>query len=442
MKLCWVAFDVRFIVALFFALFAAGCSWTTIPHKETAMVQPPSKITIWAWDIAAKGLEDTVQNFHSKYPNTKVTITNIPWNEVEARVPDLITHGKAGLPDIVAVGESPVLADWLNRFPGAFEDLTPYGAGQYAKQFDPNKWGLVQHGTKILGLPWDSAPVGLFYRKDMLDQAGIDISSIQTWQDWYDAGIKMKAATNGKVKLMAGVTSKTDDLFMYMLQQQGLSIFDAQGQINISNEKAVKTLSLLQKMIKAGMIYDTPNGKPDKLQAAKQEKVASLLEGVWFTGLFADQIPEQKGKWRVMMPPSFEPNLIQAGNMGGSFLVVLKTSKNPKAAYSFIENALATTQGQLTMFKHYALFPSYMPSYKDNSLNEPVSYFGGQPIWRLFAEATANIPTIHYTKDYKQSLEIVANAIHPVLQGNADPKSALNQAAAQIASKTGRVIAK
>jgi lactose/L-arabinose transport system substrate-binding protein len=434
--------SAQLIVTLLFALFAISCSSVTTVNKKVSADSPSSHITIWAWDIAAKGLQDTVQAFHAKYPNVKVTIIDIPWNEVEAEVPPLITQGKSGLPDIIAVGESPVLADWLNRYPTAFVNLAQFGAEKYAKQFDPNKWSLVQNGTKVLGLPWDSAPVGLFYRKDILENAGIDLDEIQTWEDWYQAGIKLKAATNGKMKLMTGVTSKTDDLYMYMLQQQGLSIFDAKGQISISNPKSIKTLSLLQKMVKSGLIYDTPNGKPDILNAAKQEKAASLLEGVWFTGLFADQLPEQKGKWRVMMPPSFEPNLIQTGNIGGSFLVVSKTSKYPKIAYSFIENALATTKGQLTMFKHYALFPSYMPSYQDASLNQPVQYFGGQPIWRLFAEATANIPPVNYTKDYKQSLDIVAKAIEPVLSGNADPKTALNQAATQIAAKTGRVIAK
>jgi lactose/L-arabinose transport system substrate-binding protein len=434
--------SAQLIVTLLFSLFAISCSSAATANKTASTDPAPPHITIWAWDIAAKGLQDTVQAFHAKYPNVKVTIIDIPWGEVEAEVPSLITKGKSGLPDIIAVGESPVLADWLNRYPTAFVNLAQFGAAKYAKQFDSNKWNLVQSGTKVFGLPWDSAPVGLFYRKDILENAGIDLDQIQTWDDWYQAGIKLKAATNGKMKLMTGVTSKTDDLYMYMLQQQGLSIFDAKGQISISNPKSIKTLSLLQKMVKSGIIYDTPNGKPDILYAAKQEKAASLLEGVWFTGLFADQLPEQKGKWRVMMPPSFEPNLIQSGNIGGSFLVVSKTSKYPKIAYSFIENALATTHGQLAMFKHYSLFPSYMPSYQDASLNQPVQYFGGQPIWRLFAEAAANIPPVNYTKDYKQSLDIVAKAIEPVLSGNADPKTALYQAATQIAAKTGRAIAK
>jgi lactose/L-arabinose transport system substrate-binding protein len=434
----WIAVLLFVVmISLGLGINAGILAWET---KKNA--RHSQEIIVWTWDIAAKGLEDTVESFNSKYPATNVKIVDIPWQEVSKLVVASLSKSDGNLPDVIAVGTGSILPAWFHQYPNAFVNLEPYGAGQYEGQFDPNKWDVVEEEGKILGLPWDSAPAGLFYRKDLFDEANIDVSSIRTWEDWYEAGLKLQSVTGRQTKLMTADITNGARLFTFMLQQQNISIFDEEGRVNIAHPKAINALTVLQKMVQADLLFNTPSWKSEIIDAIHQDKVASVINGVWFTGLLADQFPSQSGKWRVMLPPSFDPNQIQVGNLGGSFLLVSATSKNPEAAYAFIENAVATHQGQLTMFKNYKLLPAFLPTHNDAAFHVPVEYFGNQHIWRPFVESVANFPEVNYTEHYHSSLSLLQAAIDAVLIDGKDPETELKAVAQKIASATGREMAK
>ena len=44
---------------------------------------------------------------------------------------------------------------------------------------------MVQFGDKTYGLPYDAAPMVMYYRKDMLDKAGVEVP--KTWEE-FEAG--------------------------------------------------------------------------------------------------------------------------------------------------------------------------------------------------------------------------------------------------------------
>ena len=49
-------------------------------------------------------------------------------------------------------------------------------------------------------MPWDSGPVVLYYRRDMFEKAGVDPASIETWDDFVEAGKKVVAANGEGVR--------------------------------------------------------------------------------------------------------------------------------------------------------------------------------------------------------------------------------------------------
>lgn len=418
---------------------------SSLQNKSTVFNDPgesvKTEINIWAWDIAAKGLESTISSFQENYPDVKVTVLDIPWHEVTVKLDEAMANGSDDLPDIIAAGNDFILPYWFDRYPDAFVDLSRFGAKQYEEQFDPNKWHIIAQQNKILGLPWDSAPVGLFYRNDIFSHEHLDIGSVRTWDDWYKLGITLREQTNGQIKLMAADITNGHRLFMFMLQQQGLSIFDEKGQVNINNPKAIETLTILQKMSQQDLLYNAPNWKPEILEAVHDGKVASVINGVWFTGLLSDRFPDQEGKWRIMLPPSFDANQIQIGDLGGSFLLISSQSRHPEEAYAFIENALATNQGQLTMFEEYQLLPSFLPTHNHSAFHEPVEYFDNQRIWRTFVEAVKYTPKVNHTMDYVAALELLREPVQSVLLENADPRTELNRFAEELARITGRKLA-
>jgi lactose/L-arabinose transport system substrate-binding protein len=93
------------------------------------------------------------------------------------------------------------------------------------------------------------------------------------------------------------------------------------------------------------------------------------------------------------------------------------------------------------MMAEEGLFPSYLPALDDEYFSAPQDYFGGQPVYELFAEQTAQIPSITFTTDNAEASDIVANAVVAAVLNGADPATVLQDAAEQIATATGREIA-
>ncbi|HYF62442.1 MAG TPA: sugar ABC transporter substrate-binding protein, partial [Herpetosiphonaceae bacterium] len=384
------------------------------------------EITVWAWNIAAKSLEATVASFNKKHPNVKVNVQDIGRTDVYDKLTTGLQGGGAGLPDVVAI-ESDRMDVYTAAFPDGLADLTAR-ASKYEADFDPSKWAQSKKDGKIRSIPWDSGPTGLWYRVDFFQQAGVDPQSIETWDDLIAAGEKINAATGGKVKLLPVDIVADDAGFRMMTSQLGLCCyFNPDGAINLTDPRSVKAMATLKAINDKGLIANI-NGWDGVVGATKNGDVATVPFGVWYSGTIIDQAPDLSGKWDVMLLPAFEKGGNRAANLGGSTLAIPAASKNQDAAWAFVENALATSEGQNIMMEKFGIWPSYLPAYKADFYNQPVAFFNNQPIWKLFAGEVSQIPAATYTKDYAKGQAVLASAQAKVMTQGADPAAALEEA--------------
>jgi lactose/L-arabinose transport system substrate-binding protein len=394
------------------------------------------EVTVWGWNVAAKSLQANIEGFNKLYPNVKVTVPDIGRTDVYDKLTTGLSAGGSGLPDVVQV-ESDHMDIYTSRFPEGFLDLTDK-AGKYEKDFDPSKWAQSKAKGKIRSIPWDSGPVGIFYRTDMFQKAGVDASKIETWDDWIDAGKKVVAANPG-AKFMAIDYTKDDALYRMMLNQLGVFYFTEDGKINLTSPESVKAMTMIKKLNDAGLLINA-QGWDGVVSAMKNGQAATQAFGVWWSGTIKDNSPESSGKWDAILMPAFEKGGNRASNLGGSTLAVLKNSKNPDAAWAFVEYCLATSEGQNTMMKKFGIWPSYTPAYSDSFYSTPDPFFSNKPIWQTFAKEIPQIKPAYYTKDYDLALTAAANAQGEILNGS-DPAKALEKAANDLKNQTGRELA-
>ena len=441
------------LLVMLMSLILAACGTeavepTTVPDTDTttdasttdnATAELSGEITVWGWNVAAKGLEETVASFQQKYPNVTVKVEDIGRTDVYDKLTTGLQAGGAGLPDVVQI-ESDRMDVYTATFPEGFVDLTDR-AGQYKDQFDPSKWAQSEVDGKIRSIPWDSGPTGLWYRADYFEQAGVDPASIETWEDLIAAGEQINAATKGEVKLLPVDIVADDALFRMMTNQLGACCyFNADGKINVTNEASLQALSTIKTMYDKGLIANV-SGWDGTVSATKNGDVATVPFGVWYSGTIIDQAPESSGNWDVMPLPAFEAGGNRAANLGGSTLAIPASSANADAAWAFVEHALATTEGQNVMMEKFGLWPSFTPAYEAELYDQPVAYFNNKPIWSVFAEQVADIPPSTYTKDFARGQSALVTAQAQVLTEGKDPAAALKDAADQLANQTGREIA-
>ncbi|RFB85699.1 ABC transporter substrate-binding protein [Rhizobium leguminosarum bv. trifolii] len=399
-----------------------------------------ANLTIWSWNVAASALKSTLPGFNKQFPDIKVTVEDLGNSQVFDKTLAACAAGGDGLPDIVSIENFEAEIFW-SRFPDCFANLKELGyTPEIQAKFPDFKRTELEVGDVAYAMPWDSGPVAVFYRRDMYEKAGVDPNTISTWDDFIAAGKKISAANPGVVMAQADFNGDSE-WFRMIANEQGCGYYSTDGQnITINQPACVASLQKVKEMKDAGTL--TAANWDEKIQANTAGKAASQLYGGWYEGTVRSTSPDLKGKWGVYKMPSLTADGPHAANLGGSSLAISATSANKEAAWKFVNYALGTNEGQITMLKEFGLVPSLLSAEKDPFISEPQPYWGGQKVW---ADILATLPKIVPSRG--TAFQSDAEAIFKATQtkffagGYPDAKAALDDAAKQIASATGLPVA-
>ncbi|MDE1991845.1 MAG: carbohydrate ABC transporter substrate-binding protein [Rhizobiaceae bacterium] len=397
-------------------------------------------ITVWSWNVAASALKSTLEGFNKKYPDIKVDVQDIGNPQVFDKMLAACAAGGDGLPDIMSIENHKAEIFW-NRFPDCLTDLTKLGyTDEIKKKFPDFKRTELEVGDAAYAMPWDSGPVAMFYRRDFYEKAGIDPTTIKTWDDFIAAGKKVSAANPGVVMSQADFNGDSE-WFRMLSNEQGCGYFATDGQsITIAQPACVSALDKVKAMKDAGTL--TAANWDEKIQSNTAGKVATQMYGGWYDGTIRSTSPDLSGKWGVYLMPSMTADGQHAANLGGSSLAISNSSKNKDAAWKFLEYTLGTNEGQVTMLKSFGLVPSLLSAVDDPFVNQPLPYYKDQKIW---VDILGTLPKIHPGQgtQYWGDADPIFRAVQTkyLAGGYPDAKTALDDAAKQIASATGLPIA-
>jgi lactose/L-arabinose transport system substrate-binding protein len=395
------------------------------------------EIKVWSWNIAASSLEAVIPGFNAKYPDVKVTVEDLGNQQVFDRLLAGCAAGGTGLPDVLSIENHEAEIFWT-QFPDCLTDLKTLGyTEEIAAGFPPFKRAELENGEIAYAMPWDSGPAVLFYRRDFFEKAGVDPESLATWDDFIAAGKKIMEANPGVVMTQADLNGDTE-WFRMIANEQGCSYFSGDGQtITVNQPACVAALEKLKEIIDAGLM--TAADWNEKIQANNAGTVASQLFGAWYEGTIRSTAPaDQSGKWGVVLMPSLTADGIRAANIGGSSLAIPANSENKEAAWAFVNYALGTNEGQITMLREFGLVPSLLSALEDPFVKEPLPFWADQPVWELVLGRLELIEPIRGTPFFADADEIVQVAQTAYINGDIESaQAALDDAAEQIALVTG-----
>jgi len=340
-----------------------------------------ANITVWAWPSADKAFDSIVAGFTAKYPGIHVTWEMKP-NQAAGTRDALLAAMAAGSggPDVALLEINDI---GMYALHGGFVDLrkAPYNAEKYKGDFVGYKWDLATAPDgSLFAFPWDIGPAGIFYRRDLLDKAGVPSDPdrlaklIRTWDDFYAVGKKVSDAANKVwwIDTARGIP------YIYFAHK---NFFDKDMNVAIDNPTTRKVLTIAQKIRNANMDAKASLWTDEWYTMLNTGRVATTIVGCWFGGFLKSWIAKDTGgKWGVIPIPE-QP----LQNWGGSFLGILQTSEHPEAAWKFVEYVCADAQAENTIMKTVDYFPAYKPAWKDAMYDQPDPFFGGQKTRRLWA---------------------------------------------------------
>jgi ABC-type glycerol-3-phosphate transport system substrate-binding protein len=400
------------------------------PGPETA-----GTITVWTWPNNDRTFQALMPSFNKAYPNIKVEVQGFP----NADNNYLNTLQRAMLsntgPDVAMI-EIGVLA--LLRERPQWVDLAqdPYNADELMPHFAPFAAANVTTADgKIVALPKHTGPGGLFYRRDIFEEAGLPSDPAQVealfanWDAFIEEGKKL-VKPNERWLVANGA-----EILSTVMAQRGVNWFDAAGNLQLDNPVVLEGLKLVDRAADAGLISPFNMWSPEWQGAFGKAQIATIMSGNWMGGLLKRAFtPNDAGKWGVVAAPA-DSTGNRSFNAGGDHIGILETSKNKEAAWAFISWVVTDAQSLKEQYQNDDLYPAWVPAGSSDWINFEDPYYAGQNVNSVFAPVQANL--IPATLNAKDNIVGAAmqTAVNNIVQGVATPEEALAQAKTEVAAR-------
>ncbi|MBY8871242.1 extracellular solute-binding protein [Micromonospora sp. PLK6-60] len=396
---------------------ATACSSDDSPEGGTA--DDPITLVVDVFGDQGFGYEELYKQYQAEHPNIKITERGkgLGLGDYNTRLTQQITAG-AGAGDVVALEEGTI----VQFFPqtAKFENLADYGANDLKDNFLPWKWeaGVTPDGT-VLGLGTDVGSMALCYRTDLFKAAGLptdreEVSALwPTWDDFIATGQKF-AAADKKHKFVDSATNFYNIVLMQTASNgSGQTYYDKSNKLIIGDNPDVKTAyDLSTKMIAAGLSNNLQSFSNEWNAGFKNGSFATIGCPAWMTGVIKGQAGDgAAGKWDIAKVPG------AAGNWGGSWLAVPKSSKHPKEAAD-LAKFLTSTKGQVEAFKAVGNLPSSPQGLEDPAVAGATNeYFSGAPTGKIYAAGAKELKPVYLGPKNNAVRTAVENTLRAVEQG-------------------------
>ena len=379
-------------VATLASLAACGGSDGGNDAKANAGDADKADLVFWGWDTG-NTMKALIADFEKANPGITVKFNNTGTaSDTQTALSNAIAAGK-GAPDVVML-EDPTVTQFAVT--GDLADLSQFGADKIADDFSAGPWNKLQYNNKPYALPIDSGPEVFFYNDAVFKKAGVDGTKIKTWDDYYEAAKKVKAA--GSYMTNNSGSSMEYQPFTAQAWQAGAQPWKVDGEkitIDMTNDAGMKKyIDFQQKLIDEDLIdTKTANWSDDWNRELNDGTIASLTIGGWMPVNLMNGAPDQAGNWRVAQLPQWNEGDEVSAEDGGSALAVVSQSKQQAAAYKFVEY-LTHGEGAQTM-ADTGTFPSLKSILTSKSFTDPNTeankkvndYFGGQNVNQVLSEA-------------------------------------------------------
>lgn len=421
------------ILPVFFLLIIGlvalvGCSDNSNSDKGNNS-EESNDLTIWATNINVPVLEKAAELYKEENPEFNLTVEEMGNDDIRSKVTTGLQAGGQGLPDAALLVDDGITG-YTERYPDSFVDLSEKGFDDHASDFPDYKVDSVSMDGKTYAVPFDAGPVGVFYRKDLFEEAGVDAADIINWDDYIEAGIKVKDATGAS---MLSYDSNESTVYTIFMSQQGLGYFSDVGNNNLNTNESLKTASLFKDLSENDILLGTP-GWDAWVTSLSDSQTATAITGAWLIGTLEQQVPDQSGDWGVMPLPAFDEGGSRSANQGGSSFGIFESSENQDLAYEFLQ-FFATNFETQELAMEGGLFPSYLPVYESDLFSEPVEYFGGESVWSVFADEMTKIPSVQYMKDDAVARDEAVKIQAEVISG-VEPEKAIEDAHDRVENAT------
>lgn len=337
------------------ALGLAGCSSSggESPSAE-------AELTVWVMGDSSEHFDELVKPFVDD-SGTKVTTVAIPWDSVDQKFTTAVASGNG--PDLIQIGLSKLRTYADSGALLALDEATiaDYPNLQASNFIDGIAGDATAIGGEVVSAPWVSDTRVLFYRTDILEEAGIDAPPA-TWDELREDAKTLAARGEGQYGYY--IPQWDSALPVVMTWDQGGDVVNGDGEIDFDTAEFEKAVDLYTGLYADGSV--PTNSDFDQTQGFISGTAPMLVSGPYLGAAIAQTAPELDGKWNVTTIPAGSDD---TSLLAGSNLAVWGKTKNQDAALQLLDY-LAQPDVQVQWYELDGQLPTAKKALEDPALTD------------------------------------------------------------------------
>ncbi|MES9682051.1 sugar ABC transporter substrate-binding protein [Gottfriedia acidiceleris] len=325
-------------------LAGCGSSGTSGDSKDGKV-----EITYGFWDKKqVPAVDEIIKLFNEKYPNIKVKTELTPYAQYFQKLETAATGG--ALPDVLWMNGPHIVQYAEGKVIVPLSDLASkdnYSLDNYPKSLVD----LYTVGGKLYGIPKDFDTTGLWYNKQIFDEAGIPYPD-NTW-DWNKLKEVAKKLTNKDkgVYGFAALMGNQGGYYDFIWQNGGHIISEDGKSVGFDQPEAIEALKYNISFIKEGLSptqAQMTETAPSELFSSG--KIAMMFDGPWM-------VPEYKKNpdLNVAVVPKGKQRAVSIHGLAN---VIAANTKHEDAAWKFVQ-FLGSKEAAEVYAKTGTVIPAY-----------------------------------------------------------------------------------
>jgi arabinosaccharide transport system substrate-binding protein len=328
-----------------------------------------TSLDMWVFaELHATYYEQMAKLWNEENPDRAIDlkVTVYPYEDMHNKLL-LAANSGSGLPDVVDIEVNQfsnfVAEDGRTPLSDLTEAAEPYRDDVVQARLD-----LYTRDGVVLGFPTHVGAFVAFYNTRLLEKAGIDYTTIKTWQDFQEAGTAYNKATG---RAFGVASTGVDMVEPLIIAQLGGNLFAGDGSVAVNSPEVVEALELEQTMQEAGAISTIPGGSPDTEEAygaINNGDYAAVVYPAWYTSRFVDYMPDLAGDIAIAPAPVPEGAEVATIGGGGTGTAVPEASPDKDIAQEWLAFAKLSPEANVAVWEVLGFDPVNMSIWEDKQV--------------------------------------------------------------------------
>ncbi|MEO6191713.1 MAG: sugar ABC transporter substrate-binding protein [Thermoanaerobaculia bacterium] len=313
---------------------ALAASLVSCEPRDTGVVT----LRFWALGREGEVVKDLVPEFERRNPGIHVDVQQIPFLNAHEKLltscvggttPDLAQVGNTWIPELTSLGAIAPLDERVRR-----------SATIAQTDYFPGIWDTNVVGGALYGIPWYVDTRLLFYRTDLLAEAGFP-EPPRTWSQWLEAMRRVKARQGpGRFAILLPVDEHEQPVILGRELGAGL-LRDGDRYGDFRSPAFRQAARFYVGLFRGGLAPAWSNSQVTNVyQQFAAGDFAFFITGPWNVGEFRRRLPPaMQGKWKTapMPAPDGSHHWPGVSVAGGASLVLFRASRHPEEVWKLVE---------------------------------------------------------------------------------------------------------